>query len=97
LRYLVRQIELVKTKVLVGLGATPLREFIGNATGITTIRGTWHTCNVAGREIPFMPTFHPAYVLRSYTKEVRQAVWNDLLAAQKKIEEIRASQAESSE
>jgi DNA polymerase len=97
LRYLARQIELVKPKVLVGLGATPLREFVGNATGITKIRGTWHTCNVADREIPFMPTFHPAYVLRSYTKEVRQAVWNDLLAAQKKIEELRASPAETPE
>jgi uracil-DNA glycosylase len=25
-----------------------------------------------------MPTFHPAYVLRSYTNEVRAAVWDDL-------------------
>jgi uracil-DNA glycosylase len=25
-----------------------------------------------------MPTFHPSYVLRTYTEEVRAAVWNDL-------------------
>jgi uracil-DNA glycosylase len=25
-----------------------------------------------------MPTFHPAYLLRSYTVENRQAVWSDL-------------------
>jgi len=82
LRYLHRQIEIIKPAVLVGLGATPLRDLIGIASGITKIRGTWHTATVAGREIPFMPTFHPAYVLRQYTKEVRQAVWEDLQTAQ---------------
>jgi len=25
-----------------------------------------------------MPTFHPAYVLRSYNEETRAAVWSDL-------------------
>jgi DNA polymerase len=86
LRYLKRQIELIQPTVLVGLGATPLRELIGIAAGITKIRGSWHIVSVAGREIPFMPTLHPAYVLRQYTKEVRKAVWEDLLAAKKKIE-----------
>jgi len=28
-----------------------------------------------------MPTFHPAYVLRQYTDDVRRAVWTDLKAA----------------
>jgi len=86
LRYLMRQIELIRPAVLVGLGATPLRDLIGIASGITKIRGTWHIVNVGGRDIPFMPTFHPAYVLRQYTKEVRKAVWEDLLTAQKKAE-----------
>jgi DNA polymerase len=27
-----------------------------------------------------MPTFHPAYLLRNYTRETRQAVWEDLKA-----------------
>ena len=25
-----------------------------------------------------MPTFHPAYVLRQYTKDNREKVWSDL-------------------
>jgi DNA polymerase len=86
LRYLIKQIELIRPAVLVGLGATPLRDIMGIASGITKIRGSWHIANVGGRDIPFMPTFHPAYVLRQYTKEVRKAVWEDLLAAQKKAE-----------
>jgi DNA polymerase len=84
LRYLTRQIELIRPAVLVGLGATPLRDIMGIASGITKIRGSWHIASVGGRDIPFMPTFHPAYVLRQYTKEVRKAVWEDLLTAHKK-------------
>jgi DNA polymerase len=86
-RYLMKQIELIKPKVIVGLGAIPLREMLGIPSGITRIRGSWHIIRAADREIPYMPTFHPAYVLRSYTKEVRQAVWEDLQAAKKRAEE----------
>ena len=81
LRSLRRQIELISPAVLVGLGATPLREMLGVTEGITKVRGKWHTASVAGREIPFMPTFHPAYVLRQYTEQVRRAVWDDLRSA----------------
>ena len=81
LGYLYRQIELVSPAVIVTLGATPLRELVGVSEGITRVRGQWKRVNVGGREIPVMPTFHPAYVLRQYTQEVRRAVWEDLKAA----------------
>lgn len=77
LGYLKRQIELVQPKVIVTLGATPLRELLGVTTGITRIRGQWQRFG----DLPVMPTFHPAYVLRQYTQEVRRAVWEDLKAA----------------
>jgi uracil-DNA glycosylase len=32
-----------------------------------------------------MPTYHPAYVLRSYTYETRAAVWNDLQVVMKHL------------
>ena len=82
LPYLRRQIELVKPAVIVTLGATPLRELLGVTTGITRIRGQWQRLDMLGG-IPVMPTFHPAYVLRQYTQEVRRAVWADLLEAKK--------------
>jgi len=75
-----RQIELIRPKVLVTLGATPLRELLGVSTGITKVRGQWQTLDMLGG-IPVMPTFHPAYVLRQYTQDVRRAVWDDLKAA----------------
>ncbi len=81
LGYLSRQIELIQPAVIVTLGATPLREFVGVSAGITRVRGQWQRVRVGDREIPVMPTFHPAYVLRQYTQEVRRAVWEDLRAA----------------
>ena len=81
LGYLHRQIELVRPSVIVTLGATPLRELVGVSEGITRVRGQWRRVKVGDREIPVMPTFHPAYVLRQYTQDVRRAVWEDLKAA----------------
>lgn len=81
LGYLRRQIELIRPAVLVTLGATPLRELLGIGEGITRVRGQWRQLEVGGTRIPVMPTFHPAYVLRQYTQEVRRAVWEDLKAA----------------
>ncbi|GLH74973.1 hypothetical protein GETHLI_34750 [Geothrix limicola] len=81
LGYLRRQIELIRPAVIVTLGATPLRELVGISEGITRVRGQWKRLQVGDREIPVMPTFHPAYVLRQYTQDVRRAVWEDLKAA----------------
>jgi len=41
---------------------------------MSRLRGTWQTW----RGIKLMPTFHPAYLLRSYTEENRAKVWDDL-------------------
>jgi len=80
LGYLKRQIELIRPEVIVLLGKTPLQELLGISTGITRMRGQWQRLELAGG-IPVMPTFHPAYVLRQYTQDVRAAVWSDLKAA----------------
>jgi DNA polymerase len=34
-----------------------------------------------------MPTFHPAYLLRNYTRETRQAVWDDLRAVRARVDD----------
>ncbi len=72
--------------MIVTLGATPLRELVGVSEGITRVRGQWKRVQVSGREIPVMPTFHPAYVLRQYTQDVRRAVWEDLKAAKEWVD-----------
>jgi DNA polymerase len=83
MRYLERQVGIIKPGAIVGLGATPLRDLVGGAEKITKVRGSWHSVRMAGGEIPFMPTFHPAYVLRNPTPEIKRAVWEDLKAAKK--------------
>lgn len=91
LGYLRRQIELVRPAVIVTLGATPLRELVGVSEGITRVRGQWQRVKVGDREIPVMPTFHPAYVLRQYTQDVRRAVWEDLKAAKEWVDKAEGS------
>jgi len=76
--YLKRQIQLVSPKVIVLLGAVPLRFLLGK-TGITAARGHW----LEYEGIPVMPTFHPAYLLRFERQrekfvEEKLKVWSDL-------------------
>ena len=78
--YLREQIELVSPKVMVALGATGVQGLLGTRMGITRMRGTWKTYR--GR-IPLMPTFHPAYLLRS--PEKKRDVWNDLQEVMRKL------------
>ena len=77
-RWLASQIALIRPKVLVALGGPAAQLLLGTDTGITRLRGSWGRYDIEGLEIPVMPTFHPAYVLRRYTPDVRAAVWNDL-------------------
>jgi DNA polymerase len=80
--FLFAQIEAIRPRVLVALGAPAAKTLLGTRVGITQIRGTWGTF----RGIPVMPTFHPAYLLRAYTPENRRKVWEDLKAARAKMD-----------
>jgi DNA polymerase len=72
--YLQRQLEIVRPKVIVTLGLPAAKYMLQSNSTMGRLRGQWH----AWRGIKLMPTFHPAYVLRSYTNQVRAAVWDDL-------------------
>jgi DNA polymerase len=72
--YLVRQIEIVRPKVIVTLGLPSSKYLLQSKLAMGKMRGTWHDW----RGIKVMPTFHPAYLLRAYTDENRAAVWSDL-------------------
>jgi uracil-DNA glycosylase len=73
--YLAEQIELVNPSVIVALGATAVQGLLGTTEGITRLRGRWRLYK--GR-IAVMPTFHPAYLLR--TPGAKRDVWDDLQA-----------------
>jgi uracil-DNA glycosylase family 4 len=71
LPYLLRQIEIIRPKVIVLLGAVPLKYILGQS-GITKIRGNWQEF----KGIKVMPTLHPAYLLR--TPAAKKDAWDDL-------------------
>jgi uracil-DNA glycosylase len=80
--YLHEQIDLIRPKVLVALGATAVEGLLGKTTGITKLRGTWQTY----RNIPLMPTYHPAYLLRNQAMSEKRKVWEDMLAVMGKLQ-----------
>jgi len=70
--FLRRQIEAVGPKVIVALGKFAAHTLLRTAIPITKLRGTWST--YAG--VKLMPTFHPAYLLRSPDEKAK--AWADL-------------------
>jgi DNA polymerase len=79
--YLHEQIDLIKPKVIVGLGGTAIEGLLGKTAGITKLRGQWQTY----RDIPLMPTYHPAYLLRNQAPAEKRRVWEDMLAVMEKL------------
>ena len=80
--YLHEQIDLVQPKVLVALGATAVEGLLGKTVGITKLRGNWKTY----RNIPLMPTYHPAYLLRNQALSQKRHVWEDMLQVMEKLQ-----------
>ncbi|XAL99216.1 hypothetical protein OT109_16750 [Phycisphaeraceae bacterium D3-23] len=83
--YLARQAAVVAPKAIVALGGTAAKFALQTHTGITRIRGQWHTFGFTDPGIDLMPTFHPAYLLRSYTTDNRKKVWEDLQSVLKRV------------
>jgi DNA polymerase len=79
--FLHEQIDLIKPKVLVALGATAVEGLLGKTVGITKLRGQWREY----RGIPLMPTYHPAYLLRNQSLATKREVWEDMLKAMEKL------------
>jgi DNA polymerase len=80
--YLQEQIELIQPRVMVALGATAVEGLLGNAGGISKLRGNWQTF----RGIPVMPTYHPAYLLRNMSLTERRKVWEDMLKVLERLQ-----------
>ena len=91
--YLVRQIEIVRPRVIVTLGRPALQYMLNQKISISRMRGQWQSW----RGIKLMPTFHPAYILRSYTSEVRAAVWSDLQQVMEEVGLPRAKKRRAEE
>ncbi|MBV9456615.1 MAG: uracil-DNA glycosylase [Bradyrhizobium sp.] len=81
LPFIQRQIELVNPDVLVTLGNPSTQTLIGTREGIMRTRGKWFDYDTGTRTIRALPTFHPAYLLRS--PSYKRMSWQDLRAIAK--------------
>lgn len=83
LPFITRQIELADPDIMVCLGGPSAQTLLGIKEGITKTRGRWFTFDTGKREIRAMPTFHPAFLLRSPLQ--KRFVWRDFLAIKKAL------------
>ena len=84
LPYLRQQVALVKPEVIVLLGATAAKTLIREDFRITRERGRW----IEKKGVWFMPTFHPAALLRDTDK--KRPAWEDFKAIRDKLMELGA-------
>jgi uracil-DNA glycosylase len=75
LPYLAEQIDIIKPKVLVALGATAVEGLLGTRSTMREMRGRWHSHH----ETPLMITYHPSYLLRNQAPSEKRKVWEDML------------------
>jgi DNA polymerase len=80
--YLHEQIDLIRPKVIVALGATAVEGLLSKTVGITKLRGNWQTYSGT----PLMPTYHPAFLLRNQAMSEKRKVWEDMMQVMEKLE-----------
>jgi len=85
LPFIKRQIELADPDILVCLGGPSAQTLLGIKDGITKTRGRWYKYDTGKREIRAMPTFHPAFLLRSPLQ--KRFAWRDFLAIKKALDQ----------
>ena len=76
------EVKYIKPKVIVPLGSVSLKYLLGPDKRITKDRGKWFNKG----EIYFLPTFHPAYLLRN--SNMKKKVYKDFIKIKKSIDRI---------
>lgn len=82
--FLIRQLEILRPKVIVCLGGVATKAMLDTTVGITKLRGEWNVF----RGIPLMPTYHPSFLLRSQSRQQKERyweVWSDMEAVLVKL------------
>ncbi|MBO7454172.1 MAG: uracil-DNA glycosylase [Alphaproteobacteria bacterium] len=79
--YVLKHISLINPKVVVCLGGTSTKALLQTTEGIMKLHGRWTTTE--GISAKIMPTFHPAYLLRSPSQ--KREFWRDFLIIREEI------------
>ncbi len=77
--FLRRQIDAMAPKVIVALGKVAAQTLLRETSPISRLRGRWFTYG----GVKLMPTFHPAYLLRS--PDEKKKAWEDLQLVMKEL------------
>ena len=76
------EIKYINPKVIVPLGSVASQYLIDSSIKITKDRGKWYNKG----ELYFLPTFHPAYLLRN--ENMKKPVWKDFKKIKKAVDRI---------
>ncbi|OYT98080.1 MAG: uracil-DNA glycosylase [Burkholderiales bacterium PBB1] len=82
--FLIRQIELVRPKIILAMGRFAVQSLLRSTAPIGQLRGRVHHY----QGVPLVVTYHPAYLLRNLPEKAR--AWDDLCLA---LDTVEASAA----
>ena len=80
--YLMEQIDIIRPKVIVALGAMAVEGLLGTRAPMREVRGRWDSFNGT----PLMITYHPAYLLRNQSPSEKRKVWEDMMQVLERLE-----------
>ncbi|MCU1278188.1 MAG: phage polymerase-related protein [bacterium] len=80
--FLKKQLAAIRPRMIVALGKFAAQCLLRSDAPISKLRGAWH----AYEGIPLMPTYHPAFLLR--TPSAKREVWADLQAVMRELDRL---------
>lgn len=84
--FLLRQIALIRPRLVVALGKTAANNLLRNDASIASVRGRLH--DLGGT--PLLVTYHPAYLLRTLADKSK--AWEDLCLAREVMQRLKAGE-----
>ena len=86
LPFIKKQIEIINPKILIFLGADPLKYILQKDNGILNSRGSFLDYTYNDKTIPCLPILAPDFLIRR--PEYKRETWNDLIILLKEIKEL---------
>ncbi len=75
--FMLRAIELCQPKHILSFGVLPMQRLLGRSESLITLRGKLFELTSGDRNIPFMASYHPSYLIQQPTQ--KRLAWRDLL------------------
>lgn len=85
--FIIRQIELLRPKLLILLGSSPAKIILKKSGQIHTVRGKWQTYQNGEDAIASIISLHPSFLLKHPAQ--KNLAWQDLLQIKAKLAELK--------